>query len=230
MAGQIITNEVNFPGKAVELKAYVAQPPGSGPFPAVIVVQEWWGLNEHIRDIARRLANEGYFTVAPDLYSRQGHQIAADPNAAGRLMQGLRKEDGIEDLLSTIDWINRQKAANRAKIGVVGFCMGGSYAILLPCSTKDIKAAAPFYGEVPSDDKLENLACPIFYAYGENDGWIARRDVRPALGRAQEVPQAWRGEDLRRMLARILQRHAQGRVRAQGGQRCLGARAQAVRR
>ncbi|MFZ0887113.1 MAG: dienelactone hydrolase family protein [Candidatus Binataceae bacterium] len=177
MAGQIITNEVNFPGKAVELKAYVAQPPGSGPFPAVIVVQEWWGLNEHIRDIARRLANEGYFTVAPDLYSRQGHQIAADPNAAGRLMQGLRKEDGIEDLLSTIDWINRQKAANRAKIGVVGFCMGGSYAILLPCSTKDIKAAAPFYGEVPSDDKLENLACPIFYAYGENDGWIARRDV-----------------------------------------------------
>src|SRR5208337_1368864 len=108
MAGQIITNEVNFPGKAVELKAYVAQPPGSGPFPAVIVVQEWWGLNEHIRDIARRLANEGYFTVAPDLYSRQGHQVAADPNTAGRLMQGLRKEDGIEDLMSTIDWINRQ--------------------------------------------------------------------------------------------------------------------------
>lgn len=177
MAEQIVDKEVSFPGKTVELKAYVAQPPGAGPFPAVIVVQEWWGLNANIRDITQRLAREGYLAVAPDLYSRQGHKVAADPNQAGQLMAGLKKEDGIQDLLSTISWLKTHKPANAARIGVIGFCMGGSYALLLPCSTRDVKAAAPFYGEIPSDDRLRELACPIFYAYGENDGWIQRRDV-----------------------------------------------------
>ncbi len=178
MAEQIVDKEVTFPGKTVELKAYVAQPSaGAGPFAAVIVVQEWWGLNENIRDITRRVAREGYFAVAPDLYSRQDHAVAADANTAGQLMAGLTKDDGIQDLLSTIGWIKTQKEANGARIGVIGFCMGGSYALLLPCSTRDIKAAAPFYGEIPADAKLETLACPIFYAYGGNDGWIQRRDV-----------------------------------------------------
>jgi carboxymethylenebutenolidase len=178
MADQIVDKEVKFPGKAVELRAYVAQPSaGAGPFPVVIVVQEWWGLNENIRDITRRLARQGYLAVAPDLYSRQGHKVAADPNTAGQLMAGLMKEDGIEDLLSTVGWIKTQKEANGARIGAIGFCMGGSYALLLPCSTREIKAAAPFYGEIPPDERLGALACPIFYAYGENDGWIQRRDV-----------------------------------------------------
>jgi carboxymethylenebutenolidase len=178
MADQIADKEVRYPGKTVELRAYVAQPAGAARrLPAVIVVQEWWGLNENIRDIARRVAREGYCAVAPDLYSRQGHKVAADPNTAGQLMAGLKKEDGIEDLLSTIAWIKTQKEADGARIGVTGFCMGGSYALLLPCSSKDIKAAAPFYGEIPPDDRLRELSCPIFYAYGENDGWIQRRDV-----------------------------------------------------
>ena len=179
MADQIVDREVHLPGKTVQIKAYAARPAGasSDQLPAVIVVQEWWGLNPNIHDITRRVAREGYFAVAPDLYSRQGHKVATDPNTAGQLMAGLKKEDGIEDLLATIGWIKTQKEANAARIGVTGFCMGGSYALLLPCSTRDIKAAAPFYGEVPPDDKLRELACPIFYGYGENDGWIQRRDV-----------------------------------------------------
>jgi carboxymethylenebutenolidase len=169
--------EVSFSGKAGTLRAHVAEPSGAGPHPAVIVVQEWWGLDGHIKDIARRFAAEGYFAVAPDLYSRQGNKVTNDPNVAGELMGGLAMADGIDDLLSTIGWIKTQKAANPAKIGVTGFCMGGSYATLLPCVSRDIKAAAPFYGEIPPDDKLRELNCPIFYAYGENDGWIQRSDV-----------------------------------------------------
>ncbi len=79
------------------------------PRPAVIVVQEWWGLNDNIKDIARRFAQEGYFAVAPDLYSRQGNKVAGDPNTAAQLMGGLEKPDGIEDLKSTIAWIRSQK-------------------------------------------------------------------------------------------------------------------------
>jgi carboxymethylenebutenolidase len=169
--------DVSYPGKGGILKAYCAAPAGAGPFPVVIVVQEWWGLNEHIKDVARRLAGEGYFAVAPDLYSRQGNRVTNDPNVAAELMEGLKPNDGIDDLLSTINWIKTQSAAQATRIGIIGFCMGGSYATLLPCVTREIKAAAPFYGEIPPDEKLRALNCPIFYAYGANDGWIQRADV-----------------------------------------------------
>jgi len=177
MPNQANHREVSYPGKACALKAFVAEPAGSGPHPVVIVVQEWWGLDDHIKDIARRLAAEGYFAVAPDLYSRQGYKVTKDPNVAGQLMEGLKQSDGIDDLLSTINWIKTQSAAQATRIGVIGFCMGGSYATLLPCVSREIKAAAPFYGEIPPEDKLQNLNCPMFYAYGENDGWIQRKDV-----------------------------------------------------
>ncbi len=173
----IVSREVAYPGRACELKAFVAEPADDGASPAVIVVQEWWGLNDHIRDVARRFAREGYFAIAPDLYSRQGHKVATEPNLAAELMSGLKKEDGIADLQTTIQWLRAQKQTLWARIGVIGFCMGGSYALQLPCETREISAAAPFYGEIPPDEKLKNLGCPIFYVYGENDGWIQRKDV-----------------------------------------------------
>jgi carboxymethylenebutenolidase len=170
--------EVSYPGKGGKLRAYVCEPAtGSGPYPVVIVVQEWWGLDDHIKDIARRFAGEAYFAVAPDLYSRQGNKVAKDAETAATLMEGLKQDDGIDDLLSTINWIKTQSNAKATRIGIIGFCMGGSYATLLPCVTRDIKAAAPFYGEIPPDDRLQKLGCPMFYAYGENDGWIQRADV-----------------------------------------------------
>ncbi|MGH8014295.1 MAG: dienelactone hydrolase family protein [Candidatus Binataceae bacterium] len=173
----VTTQDVSYPGKSCTLKGYVARPSGGGPHPAVIVVQEWWGLDDHIKDVARRFASESYYALAPDLYSRQGNKVTKDPNVAGELMGKLKMNDGIDDLLSTIDWIKRQTSANGSRIGVVGFCMGGSYATLLPCVSGDIKAAAPFYGEIPPNDTLRDLHCPMFYAYGANDGWIQRKDV-----------------------------------------------------
>ena len=176
-AQQLKTKEVSYPGKGGTIKAYLAEASDGGQHPAVIVVQEWWGLDDHIKDVTRRLASDGYFAIAPDLYSRQGNKVTKDPNVAGELMSGLQQSDGIDDLLSTIDWIKRQNTAQASRIGVIGFCMGGSYAMALPCVSRDIKAAAPFYGEIPSDDQLQKLNCPVFYAYGENDGWIQRNDV-----------------------------------------------------
>jgi carboxymethylenebutenolidase len=173
----IVTRDVSYQGKAGDLKAMVAEPQADGPRAAVIVVQEWWGLNAHIRDVASRFAREGYFAIAPDLYSRQGHKVAADANTAAELMGNLKKEDGIEDLKTTVAWLRAQKQTHTSPLGIIGFCMGGSYAMLLPCESKEIAAAVPFYGEIPSDDQIKKLGCPIFYAYGENDGWIQRKDV-----------------------------------------------------
>ncbi|HEV2170904.1 MAG TPA: dienelactone hydrolase family protein, partial [Candidatus Binatus sp.] len=97
----IVTRDVSYAGGVCTIKAHVAQPAAEESAPAVIVVQEWWGLNDHIRDVARRLAREGYFAIAPDLYSRQGHRVATDPNTAAQLMGGLKKDDGIADLKTT---------------------------------------------------------------------------------------------------------------------------------
>ena len=178
----ILTREANYKGPACEIKAFIAEPAGAGACPAVIVIQEWWGLNDHIRDVARRFAREGYFAIAPDLYSRQGNKVASEPNLAAQLMGGLKTEDGIDDLKATLQWMRAQKQTQQSRIGVIGFCMGGSYALLLPCESKEISAAAPFYGEIPSAEKIRNLGCPIFYAYGENDGWIQRVDVDRLAG------------------------------------------------
>ncbi len=189
-APEVSVRDVNYPGKACTLKAYVAEPAHGGhQHPAVIVVQEWWGLDEHIKDVARRLAAEHYFAIAPDLYSRQGNKVTKDANLAGELMSGLKPGDGLDDLLSTIDWLKAQGSVRASDIGVIGFCMGGSYAIALPCVSRDIKAAAPFYGEIPPDEKLRNLNCPVFYAYGENDGWIQRQDVERLTGALKKFNQ-----------------------------------------
>src|SRR5436190_100718 len=151
------TREVSYPGKVSSLKAFVAEPSHGGhQHAAVIVVQEWWGLDDHIRDVARRLAAEDYVAIAPDLYSRQSNKVTHDPNVAGELMGGLDQRDGIDDLLSTIDWLKTQAGVRADRIGVIGFCMGGSYALALPCVSQDIKAAAPFYGEIPPDDTCRN--------------------------------------------------------------------------
>src|SRR6516165_9715210 len=114
--------EVSYAGKACTLKAYVAEPSHGGhEHPAVIVVQEWWGLDEHIKDVARRLAAEHYFAVAPDLYSRQGSKVTKDPNVAGELMGGLKQSEGLDDLLSTIEWLKAQDGVRASDIGIIGF-------------------------------------------------------------------------------------------------------------
>ncbi|MGH7781608.1 MAG: dienelactone hydrolase family protein [Candidatus Binataceae bacterium] len=174
---KIIEREISFTGPACTIDAHYAEPSDGVPCPVVIVVQEWWGLNGHIKDIAGRFAREGYIAIAPDLYSRQGHKVASDPNTAAQLMGALKMDDGIADLTATLKWIRAQKRTHASKIGITGYCMGGSYAMLLPCESTEISATAPFYGEIPADDKIAKLGCPIFYAYDANDGWIQRKDV-----------------------------------------------------
>ncbi|MFQ5829108.1 MAG: dienelactone hydrolase family protein [Candidatus Methylomirabilia bacterium] len=155
--------------------AYLAEPTGTGPFPAVIVIQEWWGLDPHIRDIAERYAREGYVALAPDLYHGKATQ---DPNEAGKLMGALNRDEAIKDLIGGVQYLKGQKTVRADRIGVTGFCMGGSFALLLPCKTREIKAAAPYYGEVPDEATLGALACPVLYVYGDADSWITRDDVQ----------------------------------------------------
>ncbi|MEE8494060.1 MAG: dienelactone hydrolase family protein [Nitrospirales bacterium] len=169
---------VQYPSEGVTVHAYLAVP-DQGPHAAMIVVQEWWGLNEHTKDVARRYAREGYVAIAPDLYSRLGHPLTTDANEAGKLMGMLSMDDGIKDLNATIAYLGTVPGVDSNRIGVTGFCMGGSYALMLPCVNQAIKAAVPFYGQVPNPDTpLQKLGCSVLYFYGDDDGWITRSDVQ----------------------------------------------------
>jgi carboxymethylenebutenolidase len=170
---------VSYPSEGVTVKAFWIGPKPKGRYPAIIIVQEWWGLNDHMKDVARRYAHEGYVAIVPDLYSRLGHKVTADPNEAGKLMQALQQADGLKDLTATLAYLRTIEGVDAGRIGVTGFCMGGSYALMLPCTTREIKASAPFYGQVPNPDTpLKNLAAPVLYIYGEEDGWITKADVQ----------------------------------------------------
>ncbi len=179
MAESIRDTMVQYPSGNVTMKAFVAASQTKEKRPAVIVVQEWWGLTDHIKDIARRYAAEGYVAIAPDLYSRQGYALTTDAGEAGKLMNALKQEDGLSDLNATVAYLKSVPEVDGTRIGVTGFCMGGSYALMLPCVNPAIKAAVPFYGQVPNPDApLQKLACPVLYLYGEDDGWITKADAQ----------------------------------------------------
>ena len=181
---------IEFERNGRRVGGYFARPQGAGPFPAVIVIQEWWGLNEHLKNVAKRYAREGYVALAPDLYHGN---VTADPNEAGKLMGALNREEAVKDLLGAVQHLKGLKEVRGDRIGVTGFCMGGSYALLLPCRTKEIRAAAPYYGEIPDEAALRNLACPILYVYGDADFWITKEEVKrleaslKKLGKTGEV-------------------------------------------
>lgn len=158
--------------------------------PALIVIQEWWGLNDHIKDVSDRFAAEGYVVLAPDLYDGK---VTKDPEEAGKLMQGLDKNYALQTLNGAVEYLKGREDVDAGRIGVTGFCMGGSFALLLPCHNKSVKAAAPFYGDVPSDDELKELEAPVLFIGAEQDFWITQdkmdhlKEVLSSLGKEGEV-------------------------------------------
>lgn len=151
--------------------AYVAIPDGGGTR-AVIVIQEWWGLNDHIKDIANRYANEGFVAIAPDLYRGR---IAADPSQASQMMHDLSADDGLDTIKCAIDAASL--AYDISHFGITGYCMGGTFALLAACKLEGLSAAAPFYGDIPEDDVLQDLTVPTIFISGTRDGWITPEKV-----------------------------------------------------
>jgi len=175
------TETIEFPADGESGRGFLALPEGAGPFPGVIVVQEWWGLDDHIKDMVRRFAREGFAALAPDLYHGK---VTKEPNEAQKLMMSLDMGRASKELTKAGDYLaSRSETAGRG-IGAVGFCMGGGLALILACDSQHIRAAAPFYGGNPSPiDKVANLRGPVLAVYAENDGRVTE-EVREQLRRA----------------------------------------------
>lgn len=150
---------------------YLVAESGAASQPALILIHEWWGLNDHIKEIAGRFAGEGYVVLAPDLYDGMKTK---NPEEAGKLMQGLDPGVALEKLDAAVEYLKSLPEVDPERIGVTGFCMGGSYALLFACHNKSVKASAPFYGDVPAEEKLKNLSAPVLFIGAENDFWITQ--------------------------------------------------------
>ncbi|HEV8573124.1 MAG TPA: dienelactone hydrolase family protein [Dehalococcoidia bacterium] len=175
------TESVEYPANGETGHGYLALPEGSGPFPGVIVVQEWWGLDDHIKAVARRFAGEGFTALAPDLYHGQ---VTSEPGEAQKLMMSLNMPAASKELACATEYLaSRPEVAGRG-IGAIGFCMGGGLALTLACDSPQIKAVAPFYGGNPSPiDRVANLKGPVIASYAEHDAWITAQ-VRDELQHA----------------------------------------------
>ena len=146
--------------------AYVALPDGEASA-AVVLIQEWWGVNDHIRDLAGRYANEGYLCVAPDLYRGR---VAVDTAEASVLMQALAIDDGIETIRRSVGAAGETYQVKQ--FAITGYCMGGTFALRAACEIPELAAAAPFYGDIPEENVLARLRVPTLFIAGLRDAWI----------------------------------------------------------
>jgi carboxymethylenebutenolidase len=133
----------------------------------VILIQEWWGINDHIRDLAGRYAKEGYLCVAPDLYRGR---VAANTEEAAALMQALAVEDGMETIRKAM--AAAEESYHIKRFAITGYCMGGTFALRAACEIPELKAAAPFYGDIPEESVLAKLRAPTLFIAGARDAWI----------------------------------------------------------
>lgn len=160
--------------------AYVARPKEKASA-VIVLIQEYWGINDHIRDIAGRYAQEGYLCVAPDLYRGK---VASTAQEAAGLMQSLDINDGLEIIRKSIERTERSYGAH--KIGISGYCMGGTYALRAACEMPQLSAAAPFYGDIPEEKVLKNLRVPCLFIAANKDGWINPEKVDTLRQAAQK--------------------------------------------
>lgn len=155
---------------------YLALPP-SGKGPGVIVIQEWWGLVDHIKDVCDRLADLGFVALAPDLY---GGWTAHDGDEALEMMQNLPAEEGARQLAGAVDWLLARDEVTSQTVGAIGFCMGGGFVLALAAQQGDkVSAAVPFYGVgqgVPGD--FSGVTAAVQGHYAEQDDSFPVEDAR----------------------------------------------------
>ena len=165
---EMITLTVN--GK--KTAAYVATPEGEGPWPGVVVIQEWWGLEDHIKDVARRFTAEGFAAIAPDLYYGE---IATEPDEARKLRMALDWDKALTAIQVAIDTLLARDDVSPKKVGVTGFCMGGGLTWHAAAKLNNVAATAPFYGGGPemSNEEVAQISGPVLAIFGELDQGVS---------------------------------------------------------
>jgi carboxymethylenebutenolidase len=185
-------------GKPVSYKSgdetvngFLYTPQGKGPFPALVAIHEWWGLNDQVKEEAAKLADQGYVTLAIDLYRGK---VATTPDEAHEIMRGVPEDRANRDLLAASSYLRSLKSVDARRIGSIGWCMGGGYSLDLAIGDPKLKVAVINYGHLATDDaNLEKINAAILGNFGGQDKGIPPDSVKKfeaqmkALGKTVEI-------------------------------------------
>jgi carboxymethylenebutenolidase len=191
--------EVQIPTADGPMPAYRAMPSKGGPFPTVLVVQEIFGVHEHIKDICRRFAKQGFFAVAPELYARQGDvsKLTDIGEIISKVVSKVPDEQVMSDLDATVAWAKKSGKADTAKLSITGFCWGGRIVWLYSAHNPNLKAGVAWYGRLVGDaDPLHpkhpvelaaSLKAPVLGLYGETDASIPLATIEQMRAAAKDA-------------------------------------------
>ncbi|HEV2462561.1 MAG TPA: dienelactone hydrolase family protein [Acidobacteriaceae bacterium] len=169
------SKEVSFPSGNETVHGFLYRPSALGRYPAIVVIHEWWGLTPWVKQQAEELSEQGYVTLAVDLYRGK---IADNPEVAHELMRGLPQDRGVRDLISAANYLKTLKDVNPDRIGAVGWCMGGTFAAQFAVADPSLRAVAINYGALPTDPAaLKRIHAAILGNFGALDSGITPQDV-----------------------------------------------------
>jgi len=167
---QIETSQISVPRANAKgsMDSFLAKPQGTGPFPGIIVIHEIFGVNDNIRQISGQFAEQGYTALAVDLFSNRNRALCMMQIFYGIMFRPLDNST-LADLNSAFDFLKQTQGVDPTRIGAIGFCMGGSYALQMAVTAKGMKAASVFYGVNPRPLDAVAQACPIMGSYPDKD-------------------------------------------------------------
>ena len=167
---------VSFPSGSETVSGYLAAPEGSQKKPAIVVIQEWWGLNDFVKGKADRFAGKGYVALAPDLYRGK---VTDDPDVAHQLMRGMPEDRAMRDLQAAVAYLRSRPDVDGKRIAAIGWCMGGGYSLKLALAQPDLAGAVIYYGSLVTDEaKIAGLKVPLLGNFGGKDQGIPPESVR----------------------------------------------------
>ena len=176
---------VTYPSGAETVHAMLYKPKGKGPFPALVVIHEWWGLNNWVKQQAAKYADQGYVTLAIDLYRGQ---VATTPDQAHEIMRGVPEDRANRDLLAAMTYLTSLTTVNPKKIGVIGWCMGGGYALDLAVADPKLRVAVINYGHLATEDAtLKKIHASVLGIFGGQDRGIPVADVKQFEAQMKEL-------------------------------------------
>jgi carboxymethylenebutenolidase len=167
---ELITEFIRYPGQTGEMRAFMARPKKGKKFPAVIVIHENRGLVPHIQDVTKRMAKEGFLSIAPDALSPVGG-TPEDVSDVGALFKQLNSEETTKNFVAAVKYLQTHPNSS-GKVGCTGFCWGGAMTNQVAVNSPDLKAAVPYYGRQPSAEEVAKIKAPVMAHYAENDAGI----------------------------------------------------------
>jgi carboxymethylenebutenolidase len=170
------TETVEFPNGTGTVSGFLATPDKPGHYPALVVIHEWWGLTDWVKEQTQKLAEQGYIALAVDLYRGKS---TSDPEEAHELMRGLPQDRAVSDLKAAFLYLAGRKDVDRNHIGSIGWCMGGGFSLQLAIHEPRLAACVVNYGALPTDpNDLQQILAPILGNFGANDRGITPTDVQ----------------------------------------------------